>query len=64
MQHRSRVWNEAHAGDRLTDFARGDDGHSYRYAVVNVGGDASGGLERNRDRVVERLGYRFEPATG
>jgi biotin carboxylase len=55
------VWNEVHAGDHLTDFSSGDDGQSYRYAVVNIGAASAAALEHERDRIVERLRYRFEP---
>ncbi|MCK5942219.1 MAG: hypothetical protein KAI24_09640 [Planctomycetes bacterium] len=55
------VWNEVAAGDELSDFATGDDGSSYRYAVVNVGGGDERQLLANRDAAVERLGYRFAP---
>lgn len=53
------IWNEVHEGDELSDFATGDDGHSYRYAVVNVGGDDPAGLAANRDAIERRLDYRF-----
>lgn len=58
------IWTEVNAGDRLTDFTRGDDGHSYRYAVVNLGGDSVDAVARNLRAVTDRLGYRFEPSGG
>lgn len=53
------VWNEVRTGERLDDFVSGDDGQSYRYAVVNVGGPDRAALAALRDEVAARLGYRF-----
>jgi biotin carboxylase len=55
------VWNEVRTGDVLADFAR-EDGHSHRYAVVNVGASSAAEAAARRDAVVARLGYRFESA--
>lgn len=59
------VWNEVRGGDRLDDFETMDDGHSYRYAVVNLGAPTREALAARRDAVLERLGYRWQrPGAG
>jgi hypothetical protein len=52
---------EVTAGDELADFGSGEDGHSCRCAVVNVGAGSRAELTRQRDRVLARLDYRFAP---
>jgi biotin carboxylase len=56
------VWNECATGQELTDFVLGEDGSSFRHAVVNVGGDSLEDLEARCRTVRERLGWRFAPA--
>lgn len=57
----TRVWTECDEGAVLTDFARWEDGKSYRYGVVNLGAAGCAELLERLERVRERLGYRFEP---
>jgi biotin carboxylase len=54
------VWSECETGDSLADF-EAEDGHSSRYAVVNLGADDRQGLLRRLDAVVERLGFDLRP---
>jgi len=54
------VWNECKTGQELADFESIEDGHSCRYAVVNVGAPDRDSLVERMQRVRERLGYRFE----
>lgn len=44
---------------RLSDELQ--DGKSYRYAVLNIGGDSRSDLLLQRDRALERLSFGFEP---
>ena len=55
------VWVEVPEGAVLDDFASGEDGHSVRYAVVNLGARDRAGLERAAEELRERLGFVFEP---
>jgi biotin carboxylase len=55
-------WNEVRAGDLIGDFVRGEDGHSHRYGIVNVGAGSRRELAARRDAVVARLGYRLAPS--
>jgi hypothetical protein len=55
------VWTECQAAQELSDFAAGEDGASFRYAVVNLGADTPEEREARRDAIVSRLGYAFEP---
>jgi hypothetical protein len=54
------VYNECAAGQEISDFA-GDDGHSIRYAVLNLGADDRAGIGALARHVEERLGFQFEP---
>jgi hypothetical protein len=55
------VWPECAQGDSLDDFERFEDGKSYRYAVVNVGGPDREQVQRRLEEVRRSLSYRFEP---
>ena len=55
------VWTECAAGDALSEFATGEDGASFRYAVVNIGGDTAAERDARFAEVRARLGYAFEP---
>jgi biotin carboxylase len=55
------VWSECASGDALADFARGEDGASFRYGIVNLGADSAAEREARFDAIQERLGYAFEP---
>jgi hypothetical protein len=54
------VWTECAAGDALSEFAVGEDGASFRYAVVNLGADSAAERDARFDAVCARLGYAFE----
>ncbi|MGH7541414.1 MAG: ATP-grasp domain-containing protein [Gemmatimonadota bacterium] len=56
----ARVWSECAAGDTLSDFAA-EDGHSMRYAVVNVGAASRAGLARTLQEVKRALGFELAP---
>jgi len=53
------VWNEVAAGQALTDFTWGEDGHSARYGVINLGGASRDDVLARSEQVQARLGYRF-----
>ena len=55
------VWSECAGGDALADFARGEDGASFRYGIVNLGADTPAQRAERIDAVSARLGYEFEP---
>jgi hypothetical protein len=55
------VWTECAAGDALSEFAAGEDGASFRYAVVNLGADTVAERDARFERVCARLGYAFAP---
>lgn len=55
------VWNEVEDGAVLAEFALGEDGHSHRHGVVNLGADARPELIARRDAVLRCLDYRFAP---
>jgi biotin carboxylase len=55
------VWVEVPEGALLDDFASGEDGHSVRYAVVNLGARDRAELERAAAEVRARLRFVFEP---
>ncbi len=57
----SRVWVEIEAGQVLDDFQSLEDGKSYRYAVLNLGGANPEDLLTRRAEAEERLGFVFEP---
>jgi len=56
------VWNECSSGQELTDFLAFEDGRSARYGVLDLGGPGREELIARSRRVLDRLGYRFEPA--
>jgi biotin carboxylase len=56
-----RVWSEVKTGDVLADFASCEDGHSARYAIVNLGAPDRAELDRRLEAVRSRLGFVFEP---
>lgn len=56
-----RVWSEVKAGDVLADFASSEDGHSARYAIVNLGAADRAELAGRIEEVRARLGFAFEP---
>jgi len=56
----TRVWAKSRAGDDLSHFGWPEDGHSFRYAVMNLGAADPAELARRIDAVRDRLGYRFE----
>lgn len=53
------IWIEVEAGWELSDFETGEDGHSYRYAVVNLGADSRRELLARLRAVREALGFEF-----
>jgi hypothetical protein len=55
------VWTECRSGDALADFARGEDGASFRYGIVNLGADSPAERAERIDAIGARLGYEFEP---
>ena len=57
------VWSHCRKGQTLADFESGQDGFSYRYAVVNAGAPTGSELRSLLDHVVQRLGFRFERAS-
>lgn len=54
------VWSECATGDLLTDFESGEDGHSHRYAVVNLGGPDRETCGRRLEEVRRVLGFELE----
>jgi biotin carboxylase len=56
------VWIRCKAGQTLSDFESGQDGFSFRYAVVNAGADSREELTQRLDRIVRRLDFRLEDA--
>ncbi|MCB9896419.1 MAG: hypothetical protein H6825_00310 [Planctomycetes bacterium] len=54
------VWTECVEGQALADFRAAEDGHSSRYAIVNLGGEDATALSGRIDAVREQLGYVFE----
>lgn len=57
----THVWPECRTGDRFSDFERGEDGASVRYAVFNTGADSREALLERAERIRAALGFRFEP---
>ena len=55
------VWTECSEGQELADFRAAEDGHSSRYAIVNLGGESAVALAGRLDVVQGALGYVFEP---
>jgi len=60
LQPGTLVWSECQPGQTLADFAS-EDGHSSRYAVVNLGADSRRELLDRLAAVESRLGYVFAP---
>lgn len=60
----THVWSECRAGDELTDFERGEDGASARYAVINTGAESRAALLERVEAVRRELGFRLEPLEG
>ncbi|HUO86276.1 MAG TPA: hypothetical protein VM617_02710 [Thermoanaerobaculia bacterium] len=56
------VWSECAAGDELVDFTTAEDGASARYGVINLGAADRPTLLDRAGRILDALGYRFEPA--
>ncbi len=54
------VYAEVKAGTLLADFARGEDGTSVRYAVVNLGAHDHAELMVRSAAIERALGFRFE----
>ncbi len=57
----THIWPECATGDRFTDFERGEDGASARYAVINTGADSREALFERIAAIRSALDYRFEP---
>ncbi len=55
------VWLECTAGQALADFESLEDGTSYRYGIVNLGGDSPADVQTRFNRIVDELGFRMEP---
>jgi biotin carboxylase len=55
------VSSEVESGTVLADFARGEDGASARYAVLNLGANDRAEVVERSVMVEEALDYRFEP---
>lgn len=58
------VWIECKKGEVLGDFASGEDGHSRRYAVVNVGGADRADVEVRALALRDALGFELEAEPG
>ena len=54
------VWSECRSGDILADFAS-EDGHSARYAVLNLGAPTRAALLDRARALQETLGFRLKP---
>ena len=52
---------ECRSGELLTDFGELEDGHSHRYAVVNLGAADRAGLRPRLEEVRAELGFVLEP---
>jgi hypothetical protein len=55
------VWSECETGQALEDFRAAEDGHSCRYAIVNLGAARAEDLPGLLSTVTERLDYGFTP---
>lgn len=55
------VWSDCAAGDALVDFVHGEDGHSCRYGVFNLGAPSLARIPERAAAVQRRLGYSFCP---
>jgi biotin carboxylase len=58
-QRDALIWSECATGDELADLA-GEDGHSVRYAVLNVGGEDRAAVTAAATALTEALDYQFE----
>jgi len=56
------VWNECSAGDVLEVGPGIEDGHSRRYAVINLGAASDDALETKKQAVESALAFEMEPA--
>jgi biotin carboxylase len=54
------VWSECKKGEMLGDFAAGEDGHSRRYAVLNVGGADRADVDARARAIEAALGFELE----
>jgi biotin carboxylase len=54
------IWSEARVGQELSDFVTGEDGSSYRYGIVNLGGADLAEVEARLTEVQGLLGWGFE----
>jgi len=57
---RALIWSECKAGEALGDFGWTEDGHSARYAVVNLGASDRASLHARFEELRRMLGYSFE----
>lgn len=55
------LWLECEEGDRLEDFQLYEDGASYRYGVVNLGGSSLEDVLERFEEVLAILNFRFKP---
>lgn len=53
------IWTEVEEGWELSDFETGEDGHSYRYGIVNLGADSRRDLLARFRAVRGALGFRL-----
>jgi biotin carboxylase len=54
------IWSECKKGEVLGNFMAGEDGHSRRYAVLNVGGTDRADVDARAQAVEGALGFAFE----
>ena len=59
----SLIWCECTSGDRLVDFVAGEDGHSQRYAVLNVGGGDRKDVDARAEALRSELDFVFAAET-
>lgn len=57
------IWWECEAGQDLSDFETIEDGQSYRYAVINIGGDSRAELQDKLADINRDLAYEFQAVT-
>ena len=53
------IWSECETNQELSDFESAEDGKSYRYAIVNLGGADPQDLEHSYRRLLGRLDFQF-----
>ena len=53
-------WSECKKGEVLGNFAAGEDGHSRRYGVLNIGGADRADVDLRAQAAREALGFEFE----